>query len=78
MRVDGNDLAGVVGAFPRTETARTFAELPLSDRISSLRDGNADSALGRFPKRRKWSWLAQQSDLAFARNGRSSETEEKV
>ena len=31
IRVDSNDLAGVVGTFPRTEAARTFAELPLSD-----------------------------------------------
>ena len=31
IRVDSNDLAGVVGKLPRPETATAFAELPVSD-----------------------------------------------
>jgi hypothetical protein len=58
MRVNGNDLAGVVGAFPRPETASTFAELSLGNRISSFRDRRSHCALGRLPKRRQWSWLS--------------------
>jgi hypothetical protein len=65
VRLERDDLAGLVGKFPRAPAGRSFAKLPSRDRISSRRCRGADSALGRLPKRRKRVWL----DGRLSRNG---------
>src|SRR5271155_2525538 len=49
----GDDLAGVVGAFPRATTDRLLTWLSLRCRISGSRYGRADRPFGWLSKRRK-------------------------
>ena len=67
VRVDSDDLAGVVGALPQPAADSTSSTLSVGGRISSFCDGHADSALGWLPERSERAWLIQYSELGFTR-----------
>ena len=67
VRLECDDLAGVVGAFPRAAAGGRLAELSPGPRISGCRYCCADRALGRLPERRERAWLEVHTKSLRAR-----------
>ena len=73
LRLQCPDLAGVVGAFPRSATDGILADLSFGNRNYGSRSRRRDGALGRLFEWRKRTWLANRDKLANQTSGAVSD-----